>query len=85
VFCAEQAVFTNPPIRSTNICEQGTEQRVYMSFDKLGANPMQNVVNSLLEEWNAIAQLYAIVLDFAQAYDGTSTDNNNDIYLFYMT
>jgi len=73
-----EIVLTNAPIRSTALSEQGSEQRVYLSFDKVGTEPAHKIINWVLEEWNSLAQLYSAVLNFAHYYN-TDVDLQKDI------
>lgn len=69
-------LFSSGPLPTTHFKESGNSVRVCLPFD-LSSDNMQKTVTDLLDEWQAMGQLYALVSEFADDY--------NDVRLHMMS
>ncbi|KAK7108033.1 mediator of RNA polymerase II transcription subunit 14-like isoform X2 [Littorina saxatilis] len=61
-------LFSKGPLPTTYFKESGATVRVCLPFDLSGDN-VQKTVTDLLDEWQAMGQLYQLVTDFADSYN----------------
>ncbi|XP_050393117.1 mediator of RNA polymerase II transcription subunit 14 [Patella vulgata] len=60
-------IFDKSPLESEHYKESGPSQRVYLNLD-LNSDDYQKTVKDLLNEWNAIGNLFGLVQDFVDVY-----------------